>query len=190
MKSLSLSQKLLALEDWLAANPHPQKSAVHPSATDAREAALASLPILSNEDYDLFRLRWKIDRYGYAFCRFYRQGMGRIIIKAHQVIAHRMNLYPCSQIDHENGIRLDCQRHNLRASENRHNHRNLHKANYVGVHKCGNKWRARRQLTFGNLKISAGSRVYPTPQRAAFAYNQLAQLFGFETRNTVPIPAE
>lgn len=103
-----------------------------------------------------------------------------------------MGLYPCDQIDHDNGDKLDLRRDNLLASDSSHNQRNIHKERLIGVYKLrhGKRWIAVISMGKRGEKQTFISLSHPTKERAAFAYNQLAQLFGFRTRNNVQIPKD
>jgi hypothetical protein len=86
---------------------------------------------------------------------------------------------PDEQVDHINGNRWDNRRSNLRIVTNQQNQMARHvvvaTSGYKGVAKHGELWRAR--IKYNGKIIRLGS--YPTPQKAARAYNQAAlALFG------------
>lgn len=185
----SLSQKLLAWEEWLAANQRAGKSVLPQSATEGKaDGPPRRKPIFSEEDADLRFINWSFSG-EYPQIKF---GIhcARMTLRAHQIVASRMGLYPCEQIDHINHDKGDTRRCNLRAVTHSQNQRNLKREQLIGVERARGKWYARIQIGPRGKKICILSAVYPTPERAAFAYNQLAQLFGFWTRNNVQIPAE
>jgi len=79
---------------------------------------------------------------------------------------------PKNFIDHINGIPHDNRIVNLRDVTNRVNQQNQRKANslsttgYLGVGKCGKRWRARIRTENGRLHLG----VYGTPEEAHQAY--------------------
>lgn len=94
---------------------------------------------------------------------------------------HRMLLQPepYEKVDHINGNKLDNRRKNLRIVTSQQNNMARHiinaKSGYKGVNRHGVGYRA--TIKFNRKQIRLGT--YPTPEKAARAYNQAAlALFG------------
>lgn len=192
-KRFSLSQKLRAWEERSAERQKASKNNALLGATEKRadDQRREFEMLISDQDRDLFLFPLRLSKCGYLET-YFRENGHRIYIFAHQIIANRMGLYPCECIDHINGNRADCRRENIRAASASVNQRNLHKSGFVGVKSSrnGRRWRARICMGGRSNKLQFYSACYDTKERAAFAYNQMAQLFGFRTRNQVNIPSE
>lgn len=189
----SLFEKLAAWEAWWAAGPKVRKSAAPPDVMEKREAVRASL-ILSPEDERLRSICWSLHQ-GYPQTSFSWNGV-RTTLCLHQIVAFRAGYFPFKEIDHRNGIRHDARRENLRPASDSQQMRNQHTSsnsygdNLIGLKRGRNGWLANLYIGTGKSRILFQTKSHKTRERAAFAYNQLAQLFGFETRNNIPIPIE
>lgn len=181
---------LAAWEERLAGGPEARRNKGPQRITGNEAVALnVSRGIkVSAQDEDTLQQVWHVPKdTQYPTCAFYTGGRLELI-RLHLVVAQRaLGVKPQEMYcDHLNGIRTDCRRENLRYVTRTDNSRNIHCYGlraFIGPHKHrnGDKWCAK--ISLGVCKISwsgCGSQ-----EEAAFRYNQLAQLFGFKTRNNI-----
>lgn len=122
---------------------------------------------IDKEDAAIADCNWNLTSNGYIANR------GKLL---HRIIAKAT---PTDQVDHINGDRLDNRRQNLRLVTSQQNQMARHaivaKSGYKGVTSRNGVYRA--AIKFNGKKIRLGN--YPTPEKAARAYNQAAiALFG------------
>lgn len=133
------------------------------------------LPLFSDADADLSRLKWRADRYGYARTTFNHPKPGGGQTQTHKM-AHRMvmervagrPLTSADIVDHINGDRTDNRRENLRITDHTGNSQNRRpygalKVRGVTLHKPTGKFQVRVWTKgkgyylglFDNLEVAA-----------------------------------
>lgn len=90
-------------------------------------------------------------------------------------------------VDHENGDRWDCQKHNLRVATYSQNAANrpttAQDRAWKGIYQHGNRWKARIKLEGQNVYLGS----FQTQEEAAYAYDVAAKrLFGDFARLNFP----
>jgi hypothetical protein len=130
------------------------------------------IALVDDEDYDfLTRWKWQFNADGYAVHSTHVAGKA-IKIPMHRMI---MNAQKGEIIDHINGSRLDNQRANLRRATRAQNAQNsIQVRNWTG-YKGVQPLPTREYLaaiTVDSREIHLG--IYPTPARAAQAYDKAA----------------
>lgn len=102
-------------------------------------------------------------------------------INRRTVYLHRFVMNSQSEVDHDDGNGLNCQRYNLRVATRTQQMQNTGKwadaaSVYKGVRRAPsqrNPWRA--TITVNKQRIHLG--VFPTPEDAALAYDTAAQYY-------------
>lgn len=128
--------------------------------------------IINEEDFEeVNKYRWNFNS-GYAKHNYYTNGK-----KKEKLFLHRFILKAKTgeMVDHINGDKLDNRRCNLRVCSHNGNMRNrgIQKNNtsgYKGVHKEGNKFKARIRVSGKLLHIG----MFNTAKIAAIEYNKMA----------------
>lgn len=138
------------------------------------------LAIVDEVDYDSVKdYKWHLNlKTGYV----YRYGINPKTGKRGSLYLHRQVMgFPDKLVDHENGMKTDCRKKNLRLatpSQSRQNTRKQKKkssSKYKGVTRSGNRWRS--QLSHNRKHYYLGT--YIDENEAALAYNRKAiELFG------------
>jgi AP2-like factor (euAP2 lineage) len=131
--------------------------------------------MVDDEDYE----RVAVINWTYLIGKGYASGrVNHVNTMLHRFI---LDIHPGDpiQIDHRNGIKLDCQKHNLRQCNNSQNAMNrkitINSSRYKGVYWKANRWAA--QIGFMGKKFYLGR--YKSETDAALAYNEAAlKLFG------------
>lgn len=136
------------------------------------------------EDYErVSAFLWRVRPDGYAQCS-QGDGRGRTL---HELL-HRfvMRARPDELVDHENGIRLDCRKENLRVTtpqQNAWNRAPKEGKTWKGIYPHGRKWKARIKIDGQSVYLG----LYDTAEIAARAYDEAARrLFGIYARLNFP----
>lgn len=130
------------------------------------------------DDEDLARVErftWRIREDCYVQRTWIEDG------KTCHELLHRfvMNADENELVDHENGDRWDCQKHNLRVATFSQNAANrpttAQDRAWKGIYRHSNRWKARIKLEGQNVYLGS----FQTAQEAAYAYDVAAKrLFG------------
>ena len=134
-------------------------------------------------DVDLNKYGWHVNTRGYVVCNTRQDGMHNK--KMHAVIAKRMGLKKGFEADHENGIKTDNRRKNLRFATHSQNLANSKRystntSGYKGVSRHGNKWQA--EICVRGKKLYLG--YFKDPEEAHEAYIKAAQKYFGEFANS------
>lgn len=129
--------------------------------------------LVDRADYErLNQSRWQKDANGYVRRCTSSHGVRRTVWMHKEVL-------DAPEVDHKNGLPVDNTRANLRPCNraqtcaNRAVQSNVKTSCFKGVHKQGDKWRAR--ITLNGRTYSLG--MFATQEEAARAYNEKAPAF-------------
>lgn len=138
------------------------------------------------DDEDFLRVEpytWRAREDGYIQRTWIEEG------KTYHELLHRFIMEAAEDevVDHENGDRWDCQKHNLRVATLSQNAANRpttsQERDWKGIYPHGNRWKARIKLEGRNVYLGS----FPSPQEAAYAYDVAAKrLFGDFARLNFP----
>lgn len=143
--------------------------------------------LFDKEDLPLIdQYHWCLDGDGYVIG--YRKdtpnprGSKKKWIKMHRLVMKDKITYK-DFIDHENQVKTDCQKHNLRIATKRQNNTNIKprgESGYLGVHKGSNgKWQVK--ISFNKNLMYFGS--FEDKIDAAKKYDEVAKIYHGEFAN-------
>lgn len=136
--------------------------------------------IVDEADYDLLKdYRWHLNKKTGYVSRF---GLNEKTGKKGSIYMHRQVMgFPDTLVDHENGMKTDCRRSNLRLAtpaQNRQNTRKQRKktySKYKGVSKFKGSWKAQIVHKYKHYHLG----TFRSEEEAAMAYNLKAiEFFG------------